>query len=509
MSRMMTHTSLPHRAVHCLAALTITTAVAATSFADDKTPVTIDGQFAEWPASAIALADGQHLYLHLSLADAFTLQGGTRTTRLRLDLDGKATTGKRDKPADEALGVDLEVVFSPPSPEAGKGLRSGVSVLAYDDRGLYTEVGHGPIQLTFAPSFAAREYELRIARTTSLAEPVGSRWHAAQRMRGELLVSDADGAAMQEPIRFGCDLPPRSAVEPAGAIIPPRAQDTMRMMSWNVEWEHPVQNPPPFARILRALQPDVILIQEWKSTPAALVAWFSANVPSETPWRAHTLDELGTCVISRHPLVALNTAPLLPERTVNDNQRPIRIASARIESPLGALIATSLHLKCCGAQGTWEDELRQVEASTVNNFLRGALVKDDAMLVISGDLNLVGTDLPVVRLRDDLDADGSDLDLVDARVIGDAANYTWTMDTGRFTPGRLDYAMFSDSRMELRQAFILDTAHLAEAALKQYGLQRGDSAATDHRPLVYDLARPVRTGKAPGPAGGSDDSLAR
>lgn len=447
----------------------------------------LDGSLDDWPAGEDAIADGQHVFVRLRLPSAFTLQGGQLLTTLEFDLDGKEETG-RDPKKGRLTGADLEVIFSPRSPKNNQ-IRPGLAVRMIDDRSATTDVGHAAVGLSFAPSFAAEHVELRFDRNQQLPEPAGSRFRASKAVRGRLTIEDEAGDLITEAREFLVHLPKMTAPEYGVLPIPAKDEDTLRVMSWNVEWESPVKNPKPFSRIFKALAPDIILIQEWKSTDNELQAWFSANAPSPTPWRAHTLDGLGVCIVTRHKMVPLTTEPAMPSRKVNNkDKRAIRFVSAKIDTPLGVVIANSVHLKCCGSKGTWEDELRQVETESVNQFLRKALVKTpDAACVISGDLNLVGTDLPLEALRDTLDADGTDLDIVHALVLGDAATYTWTNADSNFSPGRLDYAVFSDSRLAPRRTFILDTARLADGVLKQHRLERADSIASDHRPLVYDL----------------------
>lgn len=454
---------------------------------EDAPAIVLDGRFDDW-SEADAVADGERVHVRIRLPEAITLQGGQFTTTLELDLDGKEETGRRPT-EDRLTGADLEVVFSPPSPERGRGLRSGLQVRMIDDRSVITDVGHAAIGLAFAPTFAAAEAELRFDRATALPEPAGSRFRASTTLRGRLIVEGPDGAARGPAREFLVTLPPAVASSPDVEAIPSRPDGALRVLSWNVEWESPVKNPAPFSRLLAAVQPDVLLLQEWKSSDDELQAWFSAHAPSAAPWRAHTLPGLGVSVVARHPMVALTTEPVMPSREVaGKDPRPIRFVAARVDTPLGPLIAGSSHLKCCGSQGTWEDELRQVEAASINAFVRRQLVNTpDSSCVLTGDLNLVGTRIPLDALRETLDADGTNLDVVEAQVLGDPSSYTWTQDDGRFSPGRLDYAVFTDSRLRPAAAFVLDTVHLSDAALRRYGLERADSVASDHRPLVFDL----------------------
>jgi prophage tail gpP-like protein len=48
--------------------------------------------------------------------------------------------------------------------------------------------------------------------------------------------------------------------------------------------------------------------------------------------------------------------------------------------------------------------------------------------------------------------------------------------------------VFSDARYRAVNTFILDTTRLGEESLARLGLDATDSAATDHRPVIVDLA---------------------
>ena len=57
-----------------------------------------------------------------------------------------------------------------------------------------------------------------------------------------------------------------------------------------------------------------------------------------------------------------------------------------------------------------------------------------------------------------------------------------------FTQGRLDWILYSDSTLKVVNAFTLDTARLSDAALERMGFERDDSRASDHLPVVVDVA---------------------
>ena len=66
--------------------------------------------------------------------------------------------------------------------------------------------------------------------------------------------------------------------------------------------------------------------------------------------------------------------------------------------------------------------------------------------------------------------------------------YTWRDDERSFAPGRLDYIVYSDSVLELRNRFVLWTPDLTAAELQSLHLEADDTAkASDHLPVVADF----------------------
>ena len=86
------------------------------------------------------------------------------------------------------------------------------------------------------------------------------------------------------------------------------------------------------------------------------------------------------------------------------------------------------------------------------------------------------------------DSDGSDLTAAQPRVLGDRAFYTWRNDKSLFQPGRLDWLVCSGATLRAANAFVLDTARLADGVLERVGLRRNDSLCSDHLPVVVDVA---------------------
>jgi endonuclease/exonuclease/phosphatase family metal-dependent hydrolase len=64
---------------------------------------------------------------------------------------------------------------------------------------------------------------------------------------------------------------------------------------------------------------------------------------------------------------------------------------------------------------------------------------------------------------------------------------TWRS-RGPFTPGRLDYVLFSGSSLEAVGAFVFDAADLGDRWRREHAIEPDDSGnSSDHLPVVVDL----------------------
>ncbi|GIW74046.1 MAG: hypothetical protein KatS3mg103_0568 [Phycisphaerales bacterium] len=287
--------------------------------------------------------------------------------------------------------------------------------------------------------------------------------------------------------------------------LPAKPARGLRVLSYNVEHTSPAKNPAPFARVLSVLQPDVMLFQEWvEGDDQALRAWLTAHVDDQTTWHVLKGQAWGVAIASRYPLTPA-TAVDAPN-PVNP-QQPLRFLSAFVQTPAGPVLVGTTHLKCCGTKDSREDRQRLTEATTIADMVAKALdappQPDDApaaqpwAVVLGGDMNLVGSRPPLEALAHGTDLDGSDLAVAPAQHLGDPVHYTWFDPGNAFTPGRLDYLLYSDASATAVHAFVLDTTKLGEAALARLGLDPTDTAASDHLPLVLDLVPTPAEGSTP------------
>lgn len=473
--------------------------------------VAIDGDTSEWPVEAAALADDEYVYIRFKVeGDQIALQSSDETLALYLDVDGNTLTGTTALPEAPGMGVDAEIRFSP---RGSDGRGNGVAVFRHDTRGNRDNIGHAVADFHFAPTFASEWYEARIARSIVLeaqpidpepvpmGDPIASpdnpnptpvtsrRGIIADAGTGQgagvLALFNEQGALIGASDPFAFALPPRIDTPAlADRAIPRRRGDAVRVLSWNVLRASPRDNPEPFARVVRAVEPDVVLVQEWDGADGeALVAWFNEHVGGT--WFAVAKPDQGVGIISRQPIIDTDTAPIPVD--AGGSNYPVRYVAALVQTPLRDTIVASVNLKCCGSAGGREDIRRLAEAQAINHAFANIAPSWRTTRVIGGDLNLVGSFPPLASLTDDLDEDQSDLEIAAPYVLGDAAVYTWSDPRSAFSPGRLDYLVYSGANADLINAFVLDDARLSDAVLDAAGLERGDTSASDHKPLVIDL----------------------
>lgn len=490
--------------------------------------VVIDGELNDWRGGMIATADADALSFRFSPGRVATLQANEETTRLVFDFDDDPGTGKRlqGPPEVGTLGVDLEILFSPPlselPPDAAQRIinrriqrgepaspfTSGVTVIRHGPGGVISRHNHADAGFLSGPTYAADWFEARLDRHAPAMQGTGLDRGGSG--RGIVLITDGAGEVIRYSDPFVFVLPePAPARTPAIAGIPPQPPGTIRIVSMNVLRGKPLSEPAPFARLIAALRPDVLMFQEADEMGVdTLTSWLAGYVGpiegkhewtagvqslsgSVGAWSAASVPEQGVAIATPHLIAEPYTAPVMLIDPNTGQERTVRAVFALISTPMGDVLACSTHLKCCGSAGSAEDLLRYAETEAINArfadleaFIAGETGRVIRARVIGGDMNLVGTRGPLEQIGAGLAPRGGDLTPVYTPVLGKDAAYTWRDDRSPFAPGRLDWFL-SDARVV--QSFALDTRRIDPAVLAQHGLEPGDGAVSDHLPIVVDL----------------------
>jgi exonuclease III len=503
-----------------LAAAAITLAAACAPIAQDTVShsIVIDGAFDDWRNAPVidddvdatarvdfralsAAADGEAVYVRFTTTAAVVLQQLEGSAHVLLDLDGSPATGEA---ADGLEGVDVTIVLTP---GVGAWAGGGVGVRAAGDS-LATADAIGYIA---APTHGADAFEVRIERA-AVATFAKIALGDSARVRLASYTPDGEQADATSTLTFA--VPPAAVPATAQAatteVLARAPEADVRVVQWNVADQGIVARAEPFARIVRGLNPDVLLLDELpRAADEALVRAFLAQVGGE--WHVVVGDGGGrqrAAVASRLPLepapafghvaYADSVRTLVPLATRGQTRRDLEgaledgvsAAGAVVEIGGARILFAALDLACCGGQDDVEDRLRRMQADAVRAAVRRTLDDDDAIagVIVAGDLNLVGSALPLDILASDLDPAGADLAVAHALQLDGRTVATWRSPGQAFPPGRLDWLLYTPSLLGVVRAFAFEAVDAGEAALRAAGIDAEDSERTsDHLPLVVDL----------------------
>lgn len=473
------YTTLTHswRAFSRSSLLVVAAMLPATIAAADSIPVLMDGRFADWdgrekvlPAQSdlvesaqIALGEND-IFIAIKLKREVNIQQDNPLTLLA-DTDGNAATGMRVG----AMGVDVQYNFGT--------LRA---IRHRDDAAV--DVSQAEIGITWAPTFSSDRYEISLPRKL-FGNP-----GADQSMTvaiGELPNLDGTATMLSHKASPPATTPGRITLDrlPAGHV---------RILTMNVLYDGLFKKPDTYARILNALDPDILLLSEvFSHSSDQVIALLDKHFPAKNPeQRWYGFGRPGKVTISRYPFLA--TDVLLDDLyTV-------------IDAPgfNDGLFVIHTHLECCD-----NDPLRQQKANDIVETMArlrqdkySILYRyDELPLVFSGDLNLVGDRGPYTRL-----VNGIAADLMAATAAGEQAKqfveaislhtdspftFTWKDDALKWPPGKLDFTFLTTPDIVLGKSFVLYTPEMDPADLERHGLQASDSVdASDHLPHIIDIA---------------------
>ncbi len=473
---------------------------AGATMGDTSAPEAVDGLFEDWSDTEVCWADpsgdgdvvdfggvqvrsdAERITLLFDVGYEMSLQGGNIVT-LIFDGDGDASTGH----AAEGIGAEMSWTF---------GAREG----AVWSGGGRTRVEQGDIGLRQAPTVTSERFEVSFLRRTSAGIEIAAGPRASfvlldeGHTKGDRLPNE--GAVSIELADEPPPLPPAASVER-------RDPNDIRVVTWNVLFDGLFKRPAPFIRVLRALDPDVICFQEiWAHSAQQAADQVSLALP-DSRWYGASNGE--GHIVSRYP-------PLL-ERSIDESGNYWALIDLPDDRYGVDLSVVSAHPPCCDKElerqreldgiAAWLREL-QAPGGTLETPNEPPLEYDlpaGTPIVVAGDMNLVGGAGQVLTLTDGAiryeetygpshaaDWDGTPLADAWPRVTGTSDVYTWRDARSSFSPGKLDYIVYSDSVLELTNAFSLETVMLSAEELVRYGLRPADTLlASDHLPVVADF----------------------
>jgi len=465
------------------------------SFAQDR--ILVDGIFDEWSDYPVIYTDAagddgfsgidfgqlkiyndeKFLFFSLEVGTEINLQNSNDVS-IYLETDNNSNTGF----SINGIGADLIYNF---------GNREGIF---YTNGNSYF-ISHSDIGLINAPTVTSNRFEIAIKRDITL---FGS----------SIFQTDNVKVVFKDDFSNG-DLLPNTNAEleytfstdnleslPNYSIQKSPASD-LRILSYNVlsDGLFDSNRESAFTRILQATQPDIIGFQEiYDNSPQEVadrvglmtgVQWYSAKQGPD----CHA--------ISRYPIIE---SAFIPGYNQNAGNGAFLVDLPGVAEHLLLIVA---HPPCCS-----NDFGRQIEVDLIMEFLREAKngsgpipLEAKSRIVIVGDMNFVGDNRQLETLLTgdiaDESAYGSDFnpdwdgsDLLDSSpyATGVPFSYTWYSPNSSFSPGRLDFIIYSGSNLNLQNSYSLFTPALPQDSLTTYNLNANDViTASDHLPLVADF----------------------
>jgi endonuclease/exonuclease/phosphatase family metal-dependent hydrolase len=285
-----------------------------------------------------------------------------------------------------------------------------------------------------------------------------------------------------------------------------------RVLSWNVSGSRFTEHASEYRKILRLLDPDILLLDEIEKGQTAddvAAAVRGLRGPTDTAWHVIIGGGGGRqrgAVLSRSPVspvpefarLSYPSGALAELRSLMDEPTWIRnqsnlddgIAAGAGIVELGGrrILAVAIDLQSGASTPDWQEARRIIEVREIQQALQRVLqaTKIDAVLV-AGDFNVVSTGLPLARITNPYPE--PHVAIVPVHVLQLDAIESWTWD-GRGTPFPnevLDFSLYSPDSVAPVNALAFSTEDLSAAALSEADLQTGTSRlVSDHLPIVVD-----------------------
>jgi len=450
-------------------------------------PIVIDGLFDDWQEVPVTITDPEgdynyddwaelkitndddFIFFKISLHSEETLLQNWNNFYLYIDADRDSLTGHPFR----GMGAELAWHF---------GYRTG----QYFEQDGIIDLWQNDITLRQAPTVTSTEFEIAIAR-------------------GSFVLSDPDSIAVIFSSFYDTgDYMPDSwggvvyqldttVVGPAEPIL--LEKTGTRLVTYNTLNTGILESDrqPKFQRIIQALDPDIIALQEhseWNEIGDIISSWF----PEDTWYQGYTFRDL--VVLSKYPII--NQANLISsERTM--------CALLQTDDPINPyLLILNSHFSCCD-----NDDDRQEQVDELVQVLREWRLNDNGPFDLPegtpmfhvGDFNFVGyreqiETVTAGNIQDEgnygsdfpLDWDGTAITDLFSRQTHKRMAYTWRSDGSSFNPGKLDYVLYTDSNLSILNHFVLNTLAMPDSILNEWELEAEDTnEASDHLPRIVDF----------------------
>jgi len=475
-------------------------AVIFSSFLYSGHPITIDGLFDDWAEVDISYSDSQgdgvdadfadikitydndFLFIYFNVHDGEYLMQDWNEFHLYIDADNDTTTGYFIN----GIGAELDWLF---------GDRSG----SYYIMDGIIDIYQNDLTLRMAPTITNHEFEICISRNSNVLTMDGTQ----VLVEGKVILTDTGPNADQIPDENGgisFSIGEDYIMPPTPITFDKRDETDIRLVTHNV-WNSSLLDPNYevyFQRIYQALDPDIVALQEMYENTNQLHSLFNDWFPDEQWYVSSQFRD--NIIISKYPV--------LEEDYFTSSERTM-VALLNTDDELGSdLIIFNSHLACCD-----NDESRQYDADEFVSNWRDWRENDNGPFTLTegtpfvyvGDFNLVGYRQQLTTFTegdiedentfgDDYNLDWDNTSIADlfSRHSHIRMGYTWRWDNSSFSPGKLDYVLYTDSVLDTSKHFVFNTLTMDSASLAEYGLEAMDSYnSSDHSPRVLDIKIPA------------------
>ena len=475
-------------------------AVIFSSFLYSGHPITIDGLFDDWAEVDISYSDSQgdgvdadfadikitydndFLFIYFNVHDGEYLMQDWNEFHLYIDADNDTTTGYYIN----GIGAEMDWLF---------GDRSG----SYYIMDGIIDIYQNDLTLRMAPTITNHEFEICISRNSNVLTMDGTQ----VLVEGKVILTDTGPNADQIPDENGgisFSIGEDYIMPPTPISFDKRDETDIRLVTHNV-WNSSLLDPNYevyFQRIYQALDPDIVALQEMYENTNQLHSLFNDWFPDEQWYVSSQFRD--NIIISKYPV--------LEEDYFTSSERTM-VAMLNTEDDLGSnLMIFNAHLACCN-----NDESRQYDADEFVSNWRDWRENDNGPFTLTegtpfvyvGDFNLVGYRQQLTTFTegdiedentfgDDYNLDWDNTSIADlfSRHSHIRMGYTWRWDNSSFSPGKLDYVLYTDSVLDTSKHFVFNTLTMDSASLAEYGLEEMDSYnSSDHSPRVLDIKIPA------------------
>ena len=306
------------------------------------------------------------------------------------------------------------------------------------------------------------------------------------------------------------------AYNPAAGDFTKIRETDLRVLTWNTERNIVLTSSTAdeFDRVLKAIRPDVIGLQE---VPVDVTAsQLSATIGNSLPivggsWQVvlgQTDGFIRPAIVSRYPLslTRTDTSPASEVRGVT--MALVDLPNATHSADFYFMV---VHLKCCS--GSAEEARRRTALDAMTGWLRDARTPGGVITLptntpfgITGDFNLNTVDSPASEAAfligdiannatygADSPPDWDGTAMTEARSADPFTGDTDTWNSSTTNPSvRFDRLYYSDSATSLGAKFIFNPRTMTSTIRGIIGVNQTDvSTATDHLPVVFDVQVPL------------------